>query len=173
MAVPQIEYDRKLLGKLKSNYFNAKALYECIKEQAKEIQRKVLAENEFYEAEDVVEMEKKRGGNGKPERILDPDHTYMMDLDKELLRFIDLCYPEYVKVGIADKRGKNYIPEAESKELYYEAMKQLVEYGIDIIPDEFGEKETLRKAVQMIKYRDKVLDLVLSLESAEIENYAE
>ena len=173
MAAPQIKYDRKLLGKLKSNYFNAKALYECIKKQAEEIQRKVLAENEFYEAEDAVEMKEKRGGNGKPERILDPDHTYMMDLDKELPRFIDLCYPEYVKAGIADKRGKNYIPEAESKELYYEAMKQLVEYGIDIIPDEFGEKETLRKAVQMIKYRDKVLDLVLSLESAEIENYAE
>lgn len=48
-----------------------------------------------------------------------------------------------------------------------------IEYGIDIIPDEFGEKETLRKAVQMIKYRDKVLDLVLRLESGEVENYAE
>ena len=54
----------------------------------------------------------------------------------------------------------------------FEGVKQLVEYGIDIIPDEFGEKETLRKAVQMIKYRDKVLDLVLRLESGEIENYA-
>ena len=43
MATPQIKYDRKLLGNLKSNYFNAKALYECIKEQAEEIQRKVLA----------------------------------------------------------------------------------------------------------------------------------
>lgn len=28
MAVPQIKYDRKLLGKLRSNYFNAKALTE-------------------------------------------------------------------------------------------------------------------------------------------------
>ena len=36
-----------------------------------------------------------------------------------------------------------------------------------------GEKEILRKAVQMIKYRDKVLDLVLRLESEEVENYAE
>lgn len=55
----------------------------------------------------------------------------------------------------------------------YEAEKQLVQYAIDIIPDEFGEKETLRKAVQMIKYRDKVLDLVLRLESGEVDNYAE
>lgn len=170
--LPQIQYDKKFLGKLKSNYFNAKVLYEMIKENAEEIQRKVLAENEFYETEDVAEMMEKRGGDGNPKRILDPDLTYMMDLDKELPRFIDLCYPEYVKAGIADPRGKEYIPEANAKDLMYEAEKQLVEYGIDIIPDEFGEKETLRKAVQMIKYRDKVLDLVLRLESAEVENYA-
>ena len=171
--LPQIQYDKVLLGKLKSNYFNAKALYETIKANAEEIQRKVLVENEFYETEDVAEMMKKRGGDGKPKRILDPDLTYMMDLDNELPRFIDLCYPEYVKAGIADSRGKDYIPEANAKDLMYEAEKQLVEYGIDIIPDEFGEKETLRKAVQMIKYRDKVLDLVLRLESGKVENYAE
>ena len=70
--LPQIQYDKALLGKLKSNYFNAKALYECIKEQAEEIQRKILAENEFYETEDIAERMEKRGGSGKPERILDP-----------------------------------------------------------------------------------------------------
>lgn len=166
----QIQYDKTLLGKLKSNYFNAKALYETIKANSEEIERKILAENEFYETEDVARI--KRNESGKPERILDPDLTYMMDLDKEFPRFIDLCYPEYIKAGIADPRGKNYIPEAAAKDLLLEATNQLVEYGIDIIPDEFSEKETLRKAVQMIKYRDKVLDLVLSLESSEIENYA-
>lgn len=170
--LPQIQYDKVLLGKMKSNYFNAKALYETIKANAEEIQRKVLAENEFYETEDVTEMMEKRGGDGKPKRILDPDLTYMMDLEKELPRFIDLCYPEYVKAGIADPRGKNYCPDAQSRELLLEATRQLVEYGIDIIPDGFGEKEILRKAVQMIKYRDKVLDIVLKLESGAIENYA-
>ena len=58
---------------MKSNYFNAKALYETIKANAEEIQRKVLAENEFYETEDVAEIMEKRGGSGKPERILDPE----------------------------------------------------------------------------------------------------
>ena len=81
--MPQIKYDKNFLGKLKSNYFNAKALYETIKENAEEIQRKILAENEFYETEDIAERMEKRGGSGKPERILDPDHTYMMDLDNE------------------------------------------------------------------------------------------
>ena len=171
--LPQISYDRKLLTKLKSNYFNAKALYLTVKENAEEIQRKVLAENEFYETEDIAEMMEKRGGDGKPKRIFDPDLTYMMDLDNELPRFIDLCYPEYVKAGIADPRGKGYCPDAQSRELLLEATKQLVEYGIDIIPDEFGEKETLRKAVRNIKWRDKVLDLVLRLESDEVESYAD
>ena len=54
--LPQIQYDKVLLGKMKSNYFNAKALYETIKANAEEIQRKVLAENEFYETEDIAEM---------------------------------------------------------------------------------------------------------------------
>ena len=167
-----INYDKKILGKLKSNYFNAKALYETVKENAEEIQRKVLAENEFYETDDVAEMMEKRGGSGKPERILDPDLTYMMDLDKELPRFIDLCYPEYVKAGIADPRGKEYIPEAEEKDLYYAAKRQLIDYAIDIIPDELGEKETLKKMSRMLKYEEKILDLVLRLESDGIENYA-
>lgn len=115
-------------------------------------------------------MMEKRGGEGKPKRILEPSMTYMMDLDKELPRFIDLCYPEYVKAGISDPRGKGYCPDAQSKELYHEATKQLVEYGINIMPD-IPEKETLRKAIQNIKWRDKVLDLVLNLESDEVESY--
>lgn len=81
--LPQINYDRKFLAKLKSNYFNAKALYETVKENAEEIERKILSENEFYETEDVAEMMEKRGGDGKPKRILEPSMTYMMDLDNE------------------------------------------------------------------------------------------
>lgn len=75
------------------------------------------------------------------------------------------------KNGSEDSKG--YCPDAQSRKLLLEATKQLVEYGIEIIPDELGVKETLRKAVQYIKWRDKVLDLVLRLESEEIENYAE
>lgn len=171
--LPKISYDRKFLAKLKSNYFNAKALYETVKENAEEIERKILSENEFYETEDIAEMMEKRGGDGKPKRIFEPSMTYMMDLDKELPRFIDLCYPEYVKAGIADPRGKGYCPNAQARELLLEATKQLVDYGIDIIPEGLGEKETLRKAVRNIKWRDKVLDLVLRLESDEVESYAD
>ena len=57
-----------------------------------------------------------------------------------------------------------------------EEEEYIPQYILDVnenLENEFEEKETLRKAVQMIKYRDKVLDLVLRLESGEIENYAE
>lgn len=169
----KISYDKKLLGKLKSNYFNARALYACVKAEAEEIQRKVLEENEFYETEEFAMGLKGRGGTGVPERILKPNNTYMMDLDKDFPRFLDLCYPEYVKAGIADPRGKEYVPEAEEHDLFWEAEKQLIDYAIEIMPDELIDKEAMRKMVQMIKYRDKVLDLVLRLESTEVENYAE
>lgn len=42
--LPQINYDRKFLAKLKSNYFNAKALYETVKENAEEIERKMAVQ---------------------------------------------------------------------------------------------------------------------------------
>ena len=158
----QIEYDKTLLGKLKSNYFNAKVFLEMIQEQEKEIKRIILEKNEFYED---AELKEKIYEAGKPERILEPDNSYMMS-KKDFLRFLDLCYPEFVKAGIANSKGKEYCCDNEARELFNEATKQLVEYGIEIMPN-IPEKEVLRKAVWNIKWRDKVLDLVLSLESEE------
>ena len=108
----KINYDKKFLAQLKKNFFMAKALYECIKNEAEEIQRKVLAENEFYESEELAEMMETRGGSGTPKRILEPSETYMMDLNTDFQRYMDLTYAEYVKAGIDDPRGREYIPEA-------------------------------------------------------------
>lgn len=154
------DYDKKLLKKLKDNYFTARALYETIKELAEEIDAKVLAENEFYETEESAIIM----GHEKPERILISDHTYMMDLKKELPRYLDLVYPEYVKAGIADPRGRDYIPYAEEKDLYFKAKRQLVEYAIEIIPDTYPEKSVLKKWSLNLKYEEKILDIILKLE---------
>lgn len=155
--------------KRRTRIFNAKALYEYIKQQAEDIERKVLAENPFYITDDMFDLREKRGFDGD-KRIYDPDEIYIMDLDNDFPKFLNLVYPEYVKAGIANHKGKEYCPDAEAKSLMYEAEKQLVEYGINIIPNEYAEqKETLRKAVGNIKYRYKVLEFVLMLESDEIE----
>ena len=60
---------------------------------------------------------------------------------------------------------------SEARCLYLETTKQLVNYGIEIVSDGFEEKSMLQRAVVNIKWRDKILGLVLLLESDGIENY--
>lgn len=163
-TVSGVTYDKKLLKKLKENYFTAKAMYEVKKALSEVIQGRILEENAFYETEEVALMRKKRGGSGKPERILNPFNTYLMDQETDFQRYLDLIYAEYQKEGIADPRGKEYIPEAEEADLYRKSKKMLVDYAIDIIPSGMKEKEILKKGVQLPKYREQVLDLILKLE---------
>lgn len=145
--------DRTLLRTLKNNYYMAKAMYETIKELSHEIEQKVLEENAFYEAQDE---------SGVPKRIYDPDRSWLMDQDTDFLRYLDLCYERYVEAGIADERGREYLPEAESKDLYTQAETALLHYALDIIPYEQGS--ILLKAMNNLKYREIMLDYILRLE---------
>lgn len=158
-----LNYNKAELKTLKNIYFISKAFYETIKEQAEEIQKNILAANEFYATDDMMEITIARGGTEADRRILKPFATFKMS-DNDFQKFLDLCYEEYKKAGIEDKRGKEYCPEAEAKDIYWEAEKQLVLYAIDIIPDGIKEKETLREAIKNINYKEKVLDLILRLE---------
>lgn len=158
-----LNYNRAELKALKDFYFASKAFYETIKGQAEEIQKKILAKNEFYATDDMMEITIARGGIEADKRILRPFETFKMN-DDDFQKFLDLCYEEYKREGIEDKRGKEYCPESEAHDLYWEAEKQLVLYGIDLIPDGMKEKETLREAIKNVKYKEKVLDLVLKLE---------
>lgn len=158
-----IGYDKKLLKKLKNNYYVSRALYETIKEEAEKIQTEILSKNEFYASEEWTEkLNVRRGIPGERERILRPFDSFLME-ESDFQKYLDICYEEYKKAGINDKRGREYCPEAESQTLYWEAEKQLVLYGIDIIPDEMKEKEVLRNAIKNVKYKEKVLDFILKL----------
>lgn len=159
----KVNYNKKELKALKEAYFTARALFETIRDTAEEIQKNILAEHPFFEEAEKAAVFESRRGENKPARILRPFDSYMMS-EADFDKYLDLCYEEYKKAGIDDKRGRTYIPEAESRDLYKEAEKLLVEYAIDIIPDTMTEKETLRNAVKMTKYRDRVLELVLALE---------
>lgn len=145
--------DRSLLRTLKNNYYMAKAMYETIKGMSYEIRQKVLEENAFYEAQDE---------SGVPKRIYDPDRSWLMDQDADFLRYLDLCYERYVEAGIADERGRDYLPEAKSKDLYTQAVTALLHYALDIIPYEQGS--ILLKAMNNLKYREIMLDYILRLE---------
>lgn len=145
--------NKDLLRTLKNNYYMAKALYETTKELSHEVQQKVLEENAFYEAPDE---------SGVPKRIYDPDRSWLMDQDADFLRYLDLCYEKYIEAGIADERGREYLPEAESKDLYVQTETALLHYALDIIPHEQGA--VLLKVINDIKYREIMLDYILRLE---------
>lgn len=156
-----ISYDKAYLKALKESYYIAKAMYETTKEMAEEIECKILRENEFYETAESAEI----NGHTVPERIYNPKNTFEMDLDNDFQRYLDLVYPEYVKAGINDPRGKEYIPYAEEKSLCSQAEKLLIDYAISLVPNEYKkERELLKQWSTHWKYRNKILDLILSLE---------
>lgn len=143
-----------MLWQLKNNYYLAKAMYETTKSMAYEIQAKVLEENAFFEVPEGAE----------PKRILDPNLVYHMDLEEDFQRYLDLVYPEYVKAGIADPRGREYVPEAEEKETLQKAEDALIQFAVRIMPDQHVSKDTVLKAMTNAKQRETLLDLVLRLE---------
>lgn len=157
----KIKYNKKFLAQLKNNYFMARAMYETVKETAEEIEKNILATHEFYASEEWTERMMRRGNSEKRKRIYRPFDSFLMN-ETDFQKYLNLCYEQYRIYGIDDPRGREYCPDAESRELYKEAEKQLVDYAIEILPTEM--REDIRKAVRIVKYRDRVLDLVLRLE---------
>lgn len=139
-------------------YITAKAAEEAIRKISEDIQRKILAENIYTVA---LEFQNRRGVG---ERVTEPRHAYLMDEEIYINDFLDKCYMEYQKAGIADSRGKEYIPEAVARDTRLDAEKALIQLAIDILPD-IPEKETLRKATTHWKYREQILNLILRLDA--------
>ena len=139
-------------------YITAKAAEEAIKGISEDIQRKILAENIYTVS---PEFQNRRGVG---ERVTEPKHTYLMDEEIFLNDFLEKCYAEYQKAGIADSRGKEYIPEAVARDTRLDAEKALIQLAIDILPN-IPKKETLRKATTHWKYREQILDLILRLDA--------
>ena len=141
-------------------YLIAKAEEETIKEIAEDIQRKILARGNYTVCD---EFSKHREVNI---RITKPRHAYLMDETIFNNDFLDKCYAEYKKAGIADSRGKTYIPEAEAHEKRVQTENKFLQIAIDILPDEMQEeKNILRQASKHWKYRDEILNLILKLDT--------
>ena len=139
-------------------YLIARATEETIKGIVQDIQKKILANGEY------MVMPEFKNRKGTPERITEPKHTYLMDEEIFINDFLEKCYAEYQKAGIADSRGKEYIPEAVAHDTRKQAENELLRLAIDIIPNDLTGKETLKKAVNHWKYREQILDLILKLE---------
>lgn len=151
-------YDKKLLSRLKKNYLAAKALEDTIREQAEEIGQKILNDNEFFRDDEFREE-----GNGN--RITRTTHDFLMS-DEDFERYTKMRYAEYVKAGIADPRGWEWIPGAEEEKIRREAEQMLVDFALDIMPEGLAhEREVLRRHNKDYKIREQILDSILRLEA--------
>lgn len=150
-------YDKNRLKELKENYYIAKAEYILVKEKTEEIQTAILANNVFYR-----ENKWQEDGKKEKERILDPFKDFLMS-DEDFIKYLDMCFEEYKKAGIADSRGKEYLPETEPLARCIKAEDSLILYSIDILPDGILQKAVLRKNIHNPKYRETMLDLILRL----------
>ena len=140
---------------------------------AKELQ-KLFGKNTMLISQDVIRREMLNVDDG--------ENTKALPLLKELLKYGNEHNEIVILEGILRANWYNSLFELaielynQNIYAYYFDMsfeETLKRHQTRACRDEFGEKETLRKAVRNIKWRDKVLDLVLRLESDEVESYAD
>lgn len=155
-------YDKNTLRELVMTYMMAKAYYETIHEKEIECDKRVLESHIFYKDEKWMEMI----ANHTKKRILDPEDSYLMN-EQDSQEYYTLIYEEYKKEGIDHPNGRTWIPSSIAKDLLRKSENALMDYAIDIAPEEL--RETLETAKHHWKYRDTLLNIILRLDCGQIE----
>ena len=144
-------------------YLAAKTIEETVIDKAKEIQRQVLTEHEYYvsEAKAAEINEAAREDIQEIERITDEFDTYLMSAE-DAQDYYNRCYECYVQAGIADKRGAQYIPEAVPKENRFAAEKKVLDIMEKITAD-YIDPQDFKFAKCNIKYKEQLLKIAVDL----------
>lgn len=152
-------------------YLITKAWWEFLKEEEKEIERKIVSENVFTYPKD--DCPKRVGGHKKGERITDPfDICLIAEDNKEWERWYDLYYAEVCKRGL--DKGYNVVIDIDARKAYFEACDLLIDWCFEIakrhpafkaaLPDDFDVNTVKRNIV----YRDKVCELAMKLPGGKV-----
>ena len=153
---------------LQETYIIAKAMEEEINAKDEKIKRKVLAENEYYITGELWELTLKRDPNAE-RRITDPKSDYKMFSDADTAQqndYLDKLYAEYLKAGIADERGRGWIPSAKVRNVRGKAENALLDIVIELFKDTEYE-DAIRQATKHWKYREQLLDITMKLKATE------
>ena len=146
-------------------YELAKLNLNIVQETAKTIEEDVLRRNSFYIDPTMKEIMEGRGV-ALNDRITRADDACMIREEQKEL-FYNLCYVGYKKAGIADRRGVGYCPDNEAKETFYAAEKEMINYAIEILPQNYNgfvfDKGELRKGVRNIIYKEKFINLIMMM----------
>ena len=149
---------------LQEAYLIAKAMEEEINAKDEEIKRKVLAENVYYKSDEIWELWEKRFP-GSERRITEPRDDYEMS-EGDMQDYIDKLYTEYLKAGIADERGRGWIPSAKVHNIRHETENALLNIVIELFKGTEYE-DAIRQATKHWKYREQLLDITMKLKSTE------
>ena len=149
-------------------YIAAKTIEETVIDKAKEIQKQVLTEHEYYvneaKAAEINEAARQGGFTEdiqEIERITDEFDTYLMSAE-DAQDYYNRCYECYVKAGIADERGALYCPEAAPKENRFAAEKKVLDIMEKITAD-FFEPQDFKYAKCNVKYKEQILKIAVGL----------
>ena len=148
-------------------YLITKAWWDFLKEQDKEIEQKVISENEFYFPEDV--FPNRQGGHKKGERITDGDDACYLSGSDDWSRYYDLYYAEVKKRGL--DKGYNRVIDCEARDMHFMAKNLLIDWVFEKASDFAKDKSefALLKGfdVKLVKqsylYSEKVCDLAMQI----------
>jgi len=131
---------------LQENYLKAKCYFDFLREEAKEIEKKIEAEM----GKDIIGIDWKEEGNKEVKQYLELSWKY----NKEIIPNIQY----------------NKCLEADARELLHEAEKQLINFVKKNLPENFVVKaEDINTMMQHWKYREKLLKLILKTDFKTME----
>lgn len=150
---------------LQTKYLLKQVENEMIQERFKKCRNRILSEHPYYAKKEYI---RSRSGNNVAtcDRILDCDDEWLMS-ENDFDEYQKRCLPLYVVDGLTDAEGV-YTEEGNTENQLRELKERLILTGVEILPDDFPNKNLLVDAIQYkgynaYKIREKIFELVMQL----------
>lgn len=150
---------------LQAEYLLKQIENEMIQERFKNCHNRVLSEHPYYAERECVRS--KSGNNiAVGDRILDCADEWLMS-ESAFEEYQKHCLRLYVAEGLTDDEGR-YTEEGNTENQLRELKEELILLGVEILPDDFPNKNLLIDAIQYKGYksyetREKIFELVMQL----------
>ena len=148
--------NNKRLVQLQNNVIVLKAKVKAIEELTEKIEQKILDENIY-----LISSGNRRFFKLEGKRITKPSNIYLMDREEFENDYLEKCYFEFKKAGIADARGKEWVPGSKERKSLKNAEDELLDFVINSLPSEIACE--LSEVKNHWEFREKMIDLTLKL----------
>lgn len=150
---------------LKNQYLIKQIQNEMVQKRFNDIRNKVL-EAGLYCAESTHDERR----NGKVIKAGDRIINYCDDFllsDKDFDEYQSICAKEFYKAGLTDASGC-YTKDTDTKNQLNEIKDKLISLSVEILPEDFPDKEILENAIKFkcpnsFEIREKLFGLIMQL----------